>query len=175
MRFRSKLEEGFQESLDAKVGQGRSEENRCQLASQNRFFREFIPSFAQELNIFLNLIIKRVRSKQLIAFCQSCKALLTLIKLQPLIVEVINTLKALPHANRPIHRIASNTQNLFQFFQQIQRLATVTIQLVHKSEDWNIPMLDNLKELLSLSLNTLSRVNNHDRSIHRHQSPISIF
>ncbi|CAG5144340.1 Uncharacterised protein [Streptococcus pneumoniae] len=92
-----------------------------------------------------------------------------------MVIEVIQALKGFPHPDRPVHRVASNAQDFFQFLQEIQRLTTVTVQLVHKGKNWNATMFHNLKQFLGLSLDPLGRVHDHDRSIHRHQGTIGIF
>ena len=89
-------------------------------------------------------------------------------------MEVIETLKRFPHPDRPVHRIAGDTQHFFQFFQQIKGLPAITIQLVDEGEDRDIAVLNHFKEFFGLGLDTLGRVHNHHGRIHGHQGPIGI-
>ena len=89
--------------------------------------------------------------------------------------NVVQALHGLAHADWPVHGHAFNAQDVFQFSNQVQGLSAVPVQLVHKGEDGNPALADDLEQLLGLGLNPASGVNNHDRGVDCHQGPVGVF
>ena len=92
-----------------------------------------------------------------------------------ILIQVINTLQALTHANRPGHRRALNFQHIFDFIQQINRVFTLTIQLVDKGHNRRITQATNFHQLDGAFLDAFRNIDHHQRRIHRRQYTVSIF
>ena len=90
-------------------------------------------------------------------------------------LTVIDTLKLLTAADRPVDRACMDAEDGFDIFHQVKWVLGFTVQLVDKCKNRNMAQHTNLEELDSLSLNTLGCVDNHDGRICRHQCTVGIF
>ena len=90
-------------------------------------------------------------------------------------LTVIDTLKFLTAADRPVDRACMDAEDGFDIFHQVKWILGFTVQLVDKCKNRNMAQHTNLEKLDSLSLNTLGCVDNHDCRICRHQCTVGIF
>ena len=100
------------------------------------------------------MLIEWVVGKKSITIFNLGKALVTFVKLQAFVIEVIKSFEGFTHTDRPVHWVAGNTKHFFQLFQEVKWLTSITVQFVHEGEDRNTTVFDNFEKFFGLGLNT---------------------
>ncbi len=77
-------------------------------------------------------------------------------------------------ADRPVHGIRINAQNVLDLFHELKRIASLVVELVHKGEDGNVAQRTDLKELFGLGLDALGAVDDHNSSVGGHKGTVGI-
>ena len=77
-------------------------------------------------------------------------------------------------ANRPVHGIRIDAQDILDLFHELKRIASLVVELVHKGEDGNVAQGTDLKELFGLGLDALGAVDDHDRGVGGHKGTVGI-
>ena len=90
-------------------------------------------------------------------------------------LTVVDTLKFLTAADRPVDRACMDTEDGFDIFHQIKGILGFTVQLVDKCKNRNMAQHTNLEKLDGLCLNTLGCINDHDSGVSGHQGTVGIF
>ena len=76
--------------------------------------------------------------------------------------SVVNSLKLFAATDRPVNRIGSDAEFLFQLFHQLIRIACFAVHFVDKSKNRNMPHRAYFEKLPCLRLNTFSGIQHHD-------------
>lgn len=77
-------------------------------------------------------------------------------------------------ADRPVHGIRIDTQDVLDLFHELKRIASLVIELIHKGEDGNVAQCADLKKLFGLGLDALGAVDDHDRGVGGHKGTVGI-
>ena len=77
-------------------------------------------------------------------------------------------------AERPDDRGRLQPEHVFQFVQQVDRIARGPIALVHEREDRDAPPPAHLEELAGLGLDALGRVDHHQHGVHGGEDPVGV-
>lgn len=77
-------------------------------------------------------------------------------------------------ADRPVHGIRIDTQDVLDLFHELKRIASLVVELVHKGKDGDVAQRTDLKELFGLGLDALSAVDDHDRGVGGHKGTVGI-
>ena len=88
--------------------------------------------------------------------------------------SVIHALKIMTATDGPVNRTGTNSQHLFNFIQKSIRISGLSIKLIDEGENGDMSHNTDLKELNGLGLHTLCAVNDHHRTVCRHQGSIGI-
>ena len=179
---RSQLQEGFQERLNAEVGQGGAEEHRGQLACPYRLQIHF-PSGGEQLHVIDQLLVFGFRVKQL-GHLGIVQIHLQLVRpffsgvageeQQFRLLPVVNALEILAGANGPVHGISLNAQLPLHLVQQVEGVLGLPVHLINKGKNGNVPHGADLEQLPGLGLHALGTVNDHHRRVRRHQGAVGI-
>ena len=91
------------------------------------------------------------------------------------LIDIINALELLSLVDRPRQRTHLDLQFLFQFVQQVERVATFAVHLVDEDDDGRIPHAAHLHQLPRLRLHTLGTVHHDDGRVNSRQRTVSVF
>src|SRR6056300_593073 len=91
------------------------------------------------------------------------------------ITQIDNTFKTLTHTNRPGDRCALNLKYFFNLIEQLDWLATLTVELVDKGNDWSIAETTNIHQLDGALLYTLCHVDHHQGRVNGGECAVGIF
>ncbi len=89
-------------------------------------------------------------------------------------VPIINAAKFPSRTDRPVHGNGLDTKFFFNFINQVEGIARLTIHFIDKCKDRDAPHNTDLKQLSGLLLNAFGRVNDHYGRVSRHQSAVGI-
>ena len=81
-------------------------------------------------------------------------------------VNMVHPFELLTAANGPGNRSTGDIQLGFHFVQQLHRVTDITVELVHKSNDWRIAQAGNFHQFARAILYPFCRVDNHQARIH---------
>ena len=101
--------------------------------------------------------------------------LTVLIHMDGVRIEVINTLELLTHADRPVDRRTANLENRLDLIEQLDRIASVAIQLIDEGEDRRIAQATNIHQLDGALFHALGAVDYHECRVHGCQHTIGVF
>ena len=88
--------------------------------------------------------------------------------------SVIHALKVMSAADGPVNRAGSDSQYLLNFIQKGIRVSGLSIKLINEGKNGDMSHNTDFKELNGLGLHTLCSVNDHYRTVCRHQGSIGI-
>ena len=88
--------------------------------------------------------------------------------------SVIHALKIMAATDGPVNGTGTDSQHLFNFIQKSVRISGLSIKLIDEGENGDMPHNTDFKELNGLGLHTLCSVNDHHRTVSRHQGSIGI-
>ena len=80
-----------------------------------------------------------------------------------------------PAADGPVHGIGVYPQHGLDFFHEVERIARLAVELVHKGEDGDMPERADLEQLLRLRLDALGAIDDHDDGIDGHECAVRVF
>ena len=89
-------------------------------------------------------------------------------------IAVEDALEVAARANGPGHGIGANPQDVLDLLHEVEGVARVVVELVHKGEDGNVAQRTDLEELDGLGLDALRAVNDHDRRVRRHERAVGV-
>ena len=92
-----------------------------------------------------------------------------------LLAQIHDTAKLLALPHRPGHGHAGHAKGLFNFVQQLQRIAAFAVHLVHKGHDGGVALAAYLNQALGLRLDTIGRVDHHEGAINGGEHAVSVF
>ena len=78
-------------------------------------------------------------------------------------------------ADGPVHRAGADAKHIFNISHEVKWIFTKVVNLVDKGENRNAPGRADLKQFLGLCFHTFGYVDNHDSTVHGHQSTVCIF
>ena len=77
-------------------------------------------------------------------------------------IDVVDTLELGPLVDRPRQRTNLNLQFLFQFVEEVEWIASLTVHLVDKDDDWRLAHAADRHQLTCLHLDTFGTVDDDD-------------
>jgi hypothetical protein len=92
-----------------------------------------------------------------------------------LFLPVVNAEKVGAHADGPGLRRHIKSERFLHFVEDLQRVAAFAVDLVDKGDDRDVAQPTNFKQLASLGLDALSRIDHHNGSIHGGQRAVGVF
>ena len=90
-------------------------------------------------------------------------------------MKPVDATKMAARTQRPGHRRAVDTQHRFHLVQQFHRITSLAIHLINKRHDRGIAQPADIHQLDRAFLDTLGRIDHHQRRIYRGQRPIGVF
>ena len=179
----SQLQEGFQEGLDAEVGQRGAEEHRGELTSADGIHVHFAAG-GEQLHIVDELLGLgfAVQKFGYLGIVQ-VNLLLAGLRLaadtgeeQKLTVfPVIHALEVLAGTDRPVHGVSFNAQLPFHFVQQVEGIFGLPVHLVDEGEDGDVTHGTDFEKFSGLGFDALGSVDNHDGRVSSHQRTVGVF
>ena len=91
-----------------------------------------------------------------------------------LLLPVIDALELLPGTDGPVDGIGVYAQFGLHLAAELQRVPAVTVHLINKGKNRNMPQGADPEELPCLRFHALCRVDDHHRGIRRHQGPVGV-
>ena len=87
---------------------------------------------------------------------------------------VVNALEVLAGTDRPVDRVSFDTELVFYFVEQVERVACLAVHLVDEREYRNIAHYADLEQLAGLVLNALCRVDDHYCAVRGHERTVGV-
>src|SRR5687767_5292787 len=135
------LQERIEKELDAEVVAGAAEVDRGELAAAESLVVELLAGMVQQLDLFAELavgaLIRQRFQRRIVdsAYLNRSDVAAVLSGFEPMDLlreAVIDAYEGLAHSQRPVHRIAGDSEKLLDLSQQLQRLAPRPVHLVVK-------------------------------------------
>ena len=184
-RRRSQAQELLQEGLNAKVGKCRAKERRAQLAAGHGIQIELVAGAIEQLDVvhqvLMVLLADELIHGRIAQLGLDLGDLLGGVGVAVALKGDNATGLTIEHAaeiaaaaDRPVHGIRIDAQNVLDLFHELKRIASLVVELVHKGEDGNVTQRADLKELFGLGLDALGAVDDHDRGVGGHKGTVGI-
>ena len=184
-RRRGQAQELLEEGLHAKVGERRAKERRAQLAAGHGIQVELVTGTIEQLDIvhqvLMVLLANELVHGRIAQLGLDLGDLLGGVGVTVALKGNDATSLAIKHAaevataaDRPVHGIGVDAQNVLDLFHELKRIASLVVELVHKGEDGNVAQRTDLKELFGLGLDALGAIDNHDRGVSGHEGTVGI-
>ena len=184
-RRRGQAQELFKEGLHAKVGERRAKERRAQLAAGHGIQVELVAGTIEQLDVvhqvpmilFANKLIHGRIAQLGLDLGDLLGGIGVAVALKGdnatgLTVE--HAAEVAAAADRPVHGIRIDTQDVLDLFHELKRIASLVVELVHKGKDGNMAQGTDLKELFGLGLDALGAVDDHDRGVGSHKGTVGV-
>ena len=97
------------------------------------------------------------------------------IKMNHVVIKVINALKVATHANRPGHRRTLDIQYRFNFIHHLNGITDIAIHFVDESEDRRGAQTTHFHQFNGAILNTFGAVDHHQGRVNRRKRTVGIF
>ena len=184
-RRRGQTQELLEEGLHAKVGERRAKERRAQLAAGHGVQVELVAGAIEQLDVVHQVLMVFLADElvhgRIAQLGLDLGDLLGGVGVAVALkgdnatrLTVEHAAEVTAAADRPIHGIRIDAQDVLDLFHELERIASLVIELVHKGEDGNVTQRADLKELLGLGLDALSAVDDHDRGVGGHKGTVGI-
>ena len=184
-RRRGQTQELLEEGLHAKVGERRAKERRAQLAAGHGIQIELVAGTIEQLDVVHQVLMVFLADElvhgRIAQLGLDLGDLLGGVGVAVALKGNDATSLTIEHAaeiaaaaDRPIHGIRIDTQDVFDLFHELKWIASLVVELVHKGEDGNVAQRTDLKELFGLGLDALGAVDDHDSSVGGHKGTVSI-
>ena len=79
-----------------------------------------------------------------------------------------------PIADGPVHRVRPDAEHALDLLHEVEGVARLVVELVHKGEDRDAAQGAHLEELDGLGLHALGAVDHHDGGVGRHERAVSV-
>ena len=181
-----KTQELFQEWFDAEVGECAAEEHGGELAGAHCIEVEFVTCAVEELDVVDEVRVVRFPDKvgkfsvaelglDLRNFLGGVGVPVALEGDDAAGLTVEHSAEVLSAADRPVHGVGADAEHRFNLLHEIERVARLAVELVHKGEDGDMAQRAHLEELLRLRLDALCAVDDHDRGVRSHERAVGVF
>ncbi len=179
-RRRREAAEAFEQVADAEIAQRAAEIDRRQMALAKRFELERLAGFRHQSEFILDradveigiaageigdVDLLRRAGLGAAAFEQAYAA----------VGDIIGAEEIAAAADRPGHRRGVERQRLFDFIQEIEGIAALTVHLVDEGDDGNVAETADLEQLSRPRLDSLDGVDRHDSRVDRGQRAVGVF
>ena len=88
---------------------------------------------------------------------------------------MVDTLEFTVATNRPSDGSGFDIQHFFDFIQQLDRVANITVHLVDEADDGRVAQAADVHQGDGAWLDTLTAIDHHQRAVHRGQGAIGVF
>ena len=181
-RAGSYFNKGVQQFFYTKVVQGRTEEYRCQFATQIFLYIEFRIYSFDEFQ-FATELVGQIRTDLIVEFFGvdiyfylfGHHLLGRLEKVEVLFVDVVYPFEARTAFDRPSQRAYTNYEFFFQFVEQIERVFGFTVHLVHEDDNRCITHTADFHQLACLGFHPFGTIHYNDNRIDGGQCAIGVF
>ena len=184
-RRRGQAQELLEEGLNAKVGERRAKERRAQLAAGNGIQIELVAGAIEQLDVVHQVLVILLANE--LVHGRIAQLGLDLGNLfggvgvavalkgdDATSLTIEHAAEVATAADRPVHGVRVDAQDVLDLFHELKRIASLVVELVHKSEDGDMAQRADLKELLGLGLDALGAVDDHDRGVGSHEGTVGI-
>ena len=184
-RRRGQAQELLEEGLHTKVGERRAKERRAQLAAGHSIQVELVAGAIEQLDVVHQVLVVLLADElvhgRIAQLGLDLGDLLGGIGVAVALkgdnatgLTVEHAAEVAAAANRPVHGIRIDTQDVLDLFHELKRIASLVVELIHKGEDGNVAQRTDLKELFGLGLDALSAVDDHDCGVGGHKGTVGI-
>ena len=184
-RRRGQTQELLEEGLHTKVGERRAKERRAQLAAGHGIQVELVAGAIEQLDVVHQVLMVLFANKlvhggvaqlglDLGDLLGGVGVAVALKGDNATGLAIEHTAEVAAAADRPVHGIRIDAQDVLDLFHELKRIASLVVELVHKGKDGNVAQRADLKELFGLGLDALGAVDDHDRSVGGHKGTVGI-
>jgi small GTP-binding protein len=174
-----KFRHGVDQIADAEVPQCAAEEDRCQMSLAERREVERLVALPSERHLLqpgLPLLGRQETEDGFVGRPRNRDRVgVGIDPPDPVVHEVVSAREPPAAPDRPVDRRRVERERLFDFIEQIERIARFAVQLVDEGDDRDVPHAAHLEELAGPRLDALRRVDHHDGGIDRSQRPVGVF
>ena len=174
-------QEFLQKRLHAEGGQSRTEEHRGQRSVLHSLHVK-VPAGSQQLHLVpqlgglfraQHLVQRRILQGNLHGVHLLAPGFAREEE-NPLLFPVVDTGKLLAAADGPVDGVGVDTQFPLYLLAQLQGVTGLTVHLVDKGKNGDVPQGADLEQLPGLRLHALGAVDDHDGAVSSHQGPVSV-
>ena len=184
-RRRCQAQKLLKEGLYAKVGERRAKERRAQLAASHGVQVELVAGTIEQLDVVRQVLMVLLANKlihgRIAQLGLDLGDLLGGVGVAVALkgddatgLTIEHAAEVATAADRPVHRIRIDTQDVFNLFHELKRIASLVVELIHKGEDGNMTQRTDLEELFGLGLDALGAVDDHDCGVGGHKGTVGI-
>ena len=184
-RRRGQAQELLEEGLHTKVGERRAKERRAQLAAGHSIQVELVAGAIEQLDVVHQVLVVLLADElvhgRIAQLGLDLGDLLGGVGVTVALkgndatgLTVEHAAEVATTADRPVHGIRIDTQDVLDLFHELKRIASLVVELIHKGEDGNVAQRTDLKELFGLGLDALGAVDDHDCGVGGHKGTVGI-
>ena len=90
------------------------------------------------------------------------------------VLSVKNALESLTGTDGPVHGTGVDSQVLLYIVEKVESIESVSVHLINKCKNRDVPHGTDFEELLGLGLNALGAVDDHDCGVRRHERAVGV-
>ena len=184
-RIRCNIDKAIQHFLYAEIINRRAEKHRVYFAAHIRFPVKIGINRRYHFHFFTQFgggsfahVFFQVRVIEVIKLYRFFRVVLLSVRTkqdQLLLINIVNTLKTLPHTDGPRQRYNLQIQFSFDLIEQIHCVFSLAVEFIDEYDNRSFTHFAHADEFFGLLLYPFRHVDNHNGTIHRRQSPIGIF
>ena len=182
-RRRRQRQKAVEERLNAEVGQCAAEEHRRERAGAKALEVEAGARSQQERDLVEQLLVRMAADRMAQGgivdvahlHCRLVRRRFAALEAQQAVrFAVVHALELRAGADRPVERTARHAEHALDLVEQVERLASMPVELVDERHDGDLPRPADLEELDGLRLHALGAVDEHHGAIRRGQRAVRV-
>lgn len=165
----------FKEGLNTEVGHGGAKEHGSEFAIEDFFKIEWLTCHIEELKFLKEVLVlllsehgleARIIERGFIDIDDGFTVRAIGVEDEDFFTDsIVDALEFFAFADGPVHGECLNLEEVFKFFHELKRGASVAVTLVDKGEDGELTHTTDFEELFCLRLDTFGDVNEHDGGV----------
>ncbi len=182
-RLGGPIDHGIQHVVDTEVAQGGTEEHRRQLAVEEFLLVELVAGALHQFQLVDKpvVLVTQVGAGFVGVELLDDFHIGTFVAVaggvhnDVVVGQVVHALEVAVATNRPGDRRGLDLQDGFDFVQQFDRVADVTVEFVDKADNRRIPQAAHVHQRDGAGLDAFTAVEDHQRRVHRRQGAVGVF
>jgi hypothetical protein len=181
LRARRRREGGerIEQILDAEILQGRTEEDRSQMALAKRREIETAAGLLHQRQLLLGGFgveqrVFRGKRGEIERLARDGLAVLA-DEAHRAACQIVGADEIAAATDGPGHRRGIERQRLLDLIHEIERVAAFAVHLVDEGDDWNVAQPADLEQLAGARLDALAGVDHHHRRVNGSQGAVGVF